>query len=119
LTLVIALCCREGAVLAADNQLTYREGRARTDMRVTRTTPVTKLHAERGIAWGWGGREDANSTPDRDALRISLSKVSDNADLNLLLSGWSPSAGKAPILRARGLRSTIARPSSTTATTSS
>jgi hypothetical protein len=50
-------------VLAADNQLTYREGLARNDTCVTRTTAVAKLHAARGIAWGWGGREDAQQRP--------------------------------------------------------
>jgi hypothetical protein len=129
LTLVIALRCREGAVLAADDQLTYREGLARRDTRVTRTTAVTKLHAARGIAWGWGGRVDAQQRFSvelyeerellpgarrtylqdqiEDALRISLAKVSDNADLDLLLSWWSPSAGKALILRASGLGSAV------------
>jgi hypothetical protein len=129
LTLVLALRCREGAVLAADDQLTYREGIARGDTRVTRTTAVTKLHAVRGIAWGWGGRVDAQQRFSvelyeerellagarrthlqdqvEDALRTSLAKVSDNADLNLLLSWWSPYAGKALILRAGGLGSAI------------
>jgi hypothetical protein len=48
LTLVLALRCREGAVLAADDQLTRRAPRG----RVARTTQVTKLLHTGGIAWG-------------------------------------------------------------------
>jgi hypothetical protein len=129
LTLVLALRCREGAVLAADDQLTYREDIARGDRRVTRTTPVTKLHHTRGIAWGWAGGEDAqqrfgvelyeerriSSTDKRstihdeieNALRTSLAKIEGNASLDLLLAWWSAPVGKALILKTRGLQGSV------------
>jgi hypothetical protein len=124
-TLDLALRCREGAVLAADDQLTYRSVRG----RVTRTTQVTKLLHTRGIAWGWGGGQDAQqrfglevfeqrtfSSYDRrsqiqdgieDALRVALGKIEGGASLDVLAAWWSQPDGKALILKAHGLPGSV------------
>jgi hypothetical protein len=122
LTLVLALRCREGAVLAADDQLTYRVARG----RVARTTPVTKLMHTRGIAWGWGGHQDAQQRfatqmfevergfSSRDtrttvqdrieaAARTSQGKLESGAALELLVAWWSMQFRKPLILKVHAL----------------
>jgi ATP-dependent protease HslVU (ClpYQ) peptidase subunit len=54
-TLVVAIRTREGAVLAADSQLTFRDAAA----RVVDRRRVTKLIARGPLVWGWAGDEDA------------------------------------------------------------
>jgi ATP-dependent protease HslVU (ClpYQ) peptidase subunit len=121
LTLVLALRCREGAVLAADDQLTFRAARG----RVIDTSRVTKMLHTRGLAWGWGGGENAQqrfaiemfdertiAAADRralvqdeveDAVRASLAKIEGDTYLDVLMVWWSPDADKALILKVTGL----------------
>lgn len=129
MTLVLALRCREGAVLAADDQLSFRHDRAKGDLRVTRKTPVTKLLHTRGIAWGWGGAQDAEQqfgiemfdkrtisahqdrsavqTEIQDALRAGMSRIEYTAELNLVIGWWSAGANKALLLDAHVLGTAV------------
>lgn len=126
MTLVLALRCREGAVLAADDQLTYRAPRG----RVARTTPVTKLLHTRGIAWGWGGDQDAQQRfatqmyeeergfTSRDtrttiqdrieaAARTSQGKLEAGSAVELLFAWWSQQFSKPLILKLNAMGASV------------
>lgn len=107
MTLIVGLRCREGAVLAADDKIVFRDVKG----RVTSSSSATKLLTSRGIAWGWAGQEDAQQrfaievaelrTTDasqprsdvqnelEDSLRSALAKIPDSDAVKLLvLAGW-------------------------------
>jgi proteasome beta subunit len=64
LTLVVAVRCSDGAVLASDS----RRSRGPADLG----TPVTKLFASQSFIWGWAGEEDA---AQEFTLRLSKSRI--------------------------------------------
>lgn len=116
MTLVLALRCREGAVLACDSQVTSRTLHG----RVHEVARHTKLALQEGVVWGWAGSPDAaqrfamnasehtsfNTSATRSALqdaagdctRQMLAQIQGSVDLEVLLAAWNPSAGKALIL---------------------
>jgi 20S proteasome alpha/beta subunit len=118
LTLVLALRCREGAVIAADSKVTYRA----LGGRVERATRATKLIQHQGLLWGWAGAEAAHqrftltatnnplirSGTARSAIQDALDEAARHAlskfdgpvmDLEVLATWWSAAAGKALILK--------------------
>lgn len=113
-------------MLAADDQLTYRAPRG----RVVRTTLVTKLLHTRGIAWGWGGDQDAQqrfatqmyeeesafSSRDRrttvqdgieSTLRTSQGRLEAGAGLELLVAWWSRQFRKPLILKVSAMGTSV------------
>jgi hypothetical protein len=117
MTLVIALRSRDGAVMAADSQLTFRDA-ARN---IIETRRVTKLMANGALVWGWAGEEDTQQdvamqllegepidvggkrseikTRLQDAAREVFTALEDEAKLRLLFAWWSPDDGKAIVMR--------------------
>jgi hypothetical protein len=116
-TLVVAFRTREGAVLAADSQLTFRDA----DGRIVRTQRVTKLIAKGALVWGWAGEEDAQQDMamklleagdidlrgKRSEIKAALSELAgavfgamdDRARLRLLFAWWAEEEGKAVVMR--------------------
>jgi 20S proteasome alpha/beta subunit len=126
-TLVVAIRTREGAVLAADSQLTFRDAAA----RVVDRRRVTKLIARGPLVWGWAGDEDAQQDlamqileagpidlrRKRSEIKATVNALAgqvfaaldEPASLRLLFVWWAHDEGKAVVMRTgpsgKGVRS--------------